>query len=193
MAARTPEWDTSVAGAYHSTMRTTLWPLLTALLLVFALPSGQASPANEGLVVYLVRHAEKAEGSGDVALTTAGAVRAEALAGVLADVRLVGVHSTDTTRTRSTAAPTARQHDLTVALYDHRDRQGLVKRLVEQGGHHLVVGHSNTVPPLVEALGGQPGSEIRHDEYDRLYVVFRRGEDSQSSLLRYGSPKNSQP
>ena len=38
-----------------------------------------------------------------------------------------------------------------------------------------MVGHSNTTPALVEALGGDPGSPIESLEYDRLYMVTFEG------------------
>ena len=62
-------------------------------------------------------------------------------------------------------------------------------RLVDEGGRHLVVGHSNTTPELVTLLGGSPGTPIEEaDEYDRLYLVeVSPHGDVGSTLLRYGS------
>ena len=50
-----------------------------------------------------------------------------------------------------------------------------------------VVGHSNTVPGLVEYLGGTPGGPIDEKmEYDRLYVVHTgSGRPASTTLLRY--------
>ncbi len=56
-------------------------------------------------------------------------------------------------------------------------------------GHHLVVGHSNTTPALVEALGGDPIAPIDEMEYDRIYVVTVAPDGTvSSSLLRFGAP-----
>jgi phosphohistidine phosphatase SixA len=127
--------------------------------------------ADGPAVVYLVRHAEKAGTKGDVALTEAGQARAVELARVLSDVALDGVHSTDTLRTRSTAEPVASAKQVTVQLYDPRDNGGLVPLLAT--GTHLVVGHSNTVPGIVEALGGGPVEALEDTTYDRLFLVVR--------------------
>ena len=57
------------------------------------------------------------------------------------------------------------------------------------GGRHLVVGHSNTTPSVVELLGGDPGSKIEKTEYDRLYIVTIGADGAVSTLLiRYGAP-----
>lgn len=158
----------------------------SALLAALCVTPGWSAEADASLVVYLVRHAEKAGEKGDVPLAEAGTERALNLAKMLADVPVAGVHSTDTLRTRSTGQPTAAAHDSQVQLYDPRAPDELVAQLKKSGGHHLVVGHSNTVGGLVEALGGQPGVTIRDDEYDRLYIVVVNGDAPVStSLLRY--------
>ncbi len=141
----------------------------------------------ETTIVFIVRHAEKAGESGDVPLSPEGRERAEDLAAVLANVDLDTVHSTATVRTRSTAAPAARAAGLPVELYDHTEPGAMLDELLIEGGTHLVIGHSNTVPDLVRHLGGNPGSEFRHDDYDRLYVlVVPRTGDPTSLRLRYG-------
>jgi len=54
---------------------------------------------NLDAVFYLVRHAEKELDGDDPALSDAGYARADALAGVLRDVTLAAIYSTDTRRT----------------------------------------------------------------------------------------------
>ena len=77
-----------------------------------------------------------------------------------------------------------------VQVYDHRDLPGLVETIRKTGGRHLVVGHSNTTPPLAELLTGDASTAINEEgEFDRLYVltVGKNGEAS-SILMRYGEP-----
>jgi len=156
-----------------------------------------ASPAltDEGSasVVYLVRHAETADGGTaptDPPLSPAGIQRAHYLRDMLADVWLTSVHTTDYRRTRATAMPSAAASGLTVSVYDPFDRQSAASLVdaLRSPGRHLVVGHSNTTPALVAALGGDPVSEISEREYDRLYIVVPAGEPASatSTLLRYG-------
>lgn len=140
------------------------------------------------LSVFLVRHAEKLTGD-DPALTLAGEARAEALADLLIDANLKHIHSSDYQRTRQTAAPLAERLGLTVEFYDPRDLSGLAAQLKEQGGRHLVVGHSNTTPQLTEALGGDGDTPINEaTEYDRLYLVESLSDGTMSTtLLRFGA------
>jgi hypothetical protein len=50
-----------------------------------------------------------------------------------------------------------------------------------------VLGHSNTTPDLVTALGGDPQGPIAEMEYDRLYVVTLTDEGASTVLLRFGA------
>ena len=142
------------------------------------------------VVVYLVRHAEKADdGTTDPPLTVAGQIRVQTLKAILADAHLTHVHSTDTERTRETARPIAEEAGLSVTSYDPRDLQGFADQILQTPGTHLVSGHSNTTPALVQALGGEPGSAIHDLEYDRLYiVVVPPGGAAVTTLLRFGEP-----
>ena len=149
-----------------------------------------SSEATTASTVYLVRHAERAaDHPSDPTLTLAGTARAALLARMLRDVELTSVLSTDFRRTRLTAEPVARDHGLTVESYEPRGEglDRLLERLRSTPGHHLVVGHSNTTPAVVEALGGDPLSPIDEAEYDRLYIVVVDGDDTlSSSLIRFG-------
>lgn len=149
---------------------------------------GAAVAEGEPLVVFLVRHAEKTKVGRDPALTEEGAMRAEVLARSLRSADIDAVHSTGYVRTMSTAAPAATRLGTETEAYDPRDLPALAKKLRDAGGRHLVVGHSNTTPQMVELLGGDPGPAIDEAaEYDRLYIVTARADGSASSvLLRYG-------
>ena len=141
----------------------------------------QTAPEPAPGTAYLVRHAEKVTGSAgavlenpkDPPLTAAGEARAEALADRLQDAGVTQVWSTDTIRTRDTAAPLANRLGVSVQLYDPSDLPGFAAQLkAAANGAILVVGHSNTTPQLAEALGAAPGAPIVEAvEYDRLYVI----------------------
>ena len=166
----------------------------TALL---AACSGPPPTQDSSVVVYAVRHAERADDGApadvmmgdDPPLSTAGFERAEQLAETMAHARLTHVHSTDYQRTRQTALPTSEATGIPIDLYDASDVAGLARRLLATPGRHLVVGHSNTTPELVAALGGTPGEPIAALEYDRIYVVYALpGGTLGSALFRFGSP-----
>lgn len=175
--------------------------LLAGILALWTAPAaGQVAtappvaPDPAASVIYLVRHAERAaDHPTDPTLTPDGEERARELARVLSDAPLTRVFSTDLRRTRLTAAPVASAHGLELELYDpgNGGLSALAARLAATPGHHLVVGHSNTTPALVEALGGDPVSPIAEMEYDRLYVVVAAPDGTvTSTLIRFGAPGN---
>ena len=136
---------------------------------------------------YLVRHAEKTAEKSDPGLTVAGQQRAQDLAARLKDVKLTKIYSSDYIRTRGTVAPIAAAKKLEVTLYDARDLEGFSKQLLDGKGHILVVGHSNTTPEVSQLLGGESGEPIiEATEYDRLYILERRGNKVMTSIKRFG-------
>lgn len=150
-------------------------------------PAAAADPPPP-LWVVLVRHAEKDAGP-DPQLLPTGAARAEALAAALRDAPLQAVYSTDTRRTRATAAPTAAGHGLPVTTYAPESSAELAAKLRATGGAYLIVGHSDTVPAFVATLGAGAAPPIHHEEYDRFTLVFSDGTGTPSALLlRYGAP-----
>lgn len=144
----------------------------------------------DATVVFLVRHAEKADdGSDDPPLTPLGAARAESLVNLLRSVPLTHVHSTETMRTRDTARPVAEAKGLSILSYDAGELEDFAEILRSTAGMHLVVGHSNTTPDLVEYLGGDPHGSIDDREYDRLYLLtLGAGGEVSTVLLRLPGP-----
>lgn len=171
-------------------------PLLTALLLaVFWGPGLRAQDqARNEVMVFLVRHAERADDGADTphqpdpSLSSEGRERAALLAQLLRDGGITQVYSTDYVRTRETASPTASEVGVEISIYDPNQLDAFAARLLSEPGRHLVVGHSNTTWDLVQALGGDPGGPIEALEYDRLYILTFGSEGVRTVLLRFGSP-----
>ena len=145
--------------------------------------------------VVLVRHAEKAaEPAADPPLTAAGEARAQTLVSAVADMPVRAIVSTDFARTRATAAPLAARLGLVPEIVDARARDHA--RLVAEGilAHHrgetvVVVGHSNTVPDIVAALGAPKPTAICDSEYDNLFVVRVPASGAATVERRhYGAP-----
>lgn len=165
----------------------------TALAVPASAPQESADPdpnRQEPVVVFLVRHAEKAnDGTDDPPLAIAGRIRVQTLKTLLRDAGLTHVRTTDWKRTRDTARPFAEDAGLELTIYDPREPATLAAEISGEPGRHLVVGHSNTTPQLVAALGGDPGGAIDDLEYDRLYIlVIQPGRPTVTTLLRYGEP-----
>ena len=142
------------------------------------------------VVVYLVRHAERADdGTNDPPLALAGQIRVRVLRQLLSDAGLTHVYTTDWKRTRDTARPFAEALGAEPVIYDPRQLEVLAASIRGTPGAHFVAGHSNTTPALVAALGGDPSDPIDELEYDRLYiVVIAPGQPPVTTLLRFGEP-----
>jgi broad specificity phosphatase PhoE len=158
--------------------RTTL--LLSALFTTaIATPLRSAAPAT---VVLVVRHAERAPGSGDVPLSEAGKTRARALAAVGTATGVQVIIHTQYQRTQQTAAPLAQALGLTpIVVGTQSDVAAHVRDVAAAARQHtgktvLVVGHSNTVPHIVTALGGPKLSDLCDAEYDALFTVILDAE-----------------
>jgi len=119
----------------------------------------------------VVRHADR-DGQLD-ALTAAGTARAQELAHVGTKVGLAAIYRSDTNRASDTAAPLAMATGLTPVVYSANDVAALVTSIFadHRGEKVLVVGHSNTVPDIIEAAGGPAFPDIDGGEFDNLFVL----------------------
>lgn len=143
----------------------TLRSLLLAASAALPLPA-----LADAFHIYVIRHAEKVvSDSKDPPLTAEGEQRAQRIAGMLKDAGIKHVFSTNYQRTRLTATPTAASFKLPIQSYDPDKQAEFAGQLRAAGGNTLVVGHSNTVPGLVEHLGGDAGGEMPETEYSRFY------------------------
>ena len=145
---------------------------------------------QDARTVILVRHAERAGGtSPDVGIGQAGRCRAEALAAILADAGVTHIFTSEVGRTQQTAAPLAKRLNLKPEVVPAKDTDALVAKLRSSspdGGAALVVGHSNTVPEIIERLGAPAVEPLGDAEYDRLFVVTLIGPTQATVVtLRY--------
>jgi 2,3-bisphosphoglycerate-dependent phosphoglycerate mutase len=142
-----------------------------------------AASAAAQSTIFIVRHAEKAEGGGnDPDLSQAGRTRAESLAGILKEVGITAIYATEFKRTQETAAPLAKAIGIEVVRIAGKSTGELVAKLHDlQSGNALVVGHSNTIPELTRALGVEALVSIAENDYDNLFVVVL---DKKPRLLR---------
>lgn len=141
--------------------------------------------------IFVVRHAEKTADQQQL-LTEAGRARAQKLAAMLKDSGIAAIYSTNTERTRGTVQPLADALGLKVELYDTGasmsgkvDARPFVAALRKAHPNDvvLVVGHSNTLPNLLETLGCQEKIALGDNEYDNLFVVVPKA-DGPTTLLR---------
>lgn len=170
---------------------------LTAIvfLALAAVPEHVSAQAGPSLVI-LVRHAEKAASpANDPPLSDAGRTRAGELAEALADTRIDAIVITPFARTRGTAAPVAAagglkpievegrgsvEADIAAAAETVRGRK--------PGEAVLVVGHSNTIPAIIGALGGPKMQALCDDEYSNLFVLSLAGGRARLVRGHFGTP-----
>lgn len=145
-----------------------------------------AQNSNGLLTIYLVRHSEKdlaSNNGGDPPLTPCGEQRSEHLNSFLSDVDLDAVYSTDYTRTKNTALPTAKSKELEIQEYTTQDLEGFSKLLISRKQDALVVGHSNTTGVLAGLLVGEEIGDIDLDIYNRVYQVVIHKKSGRLHLL----------
>lgn len=138
--------------------------------------------------IYLVRHAEKFDNSKDPQLSLKGQKRALDLALHLRDASVRAIFVTEYQRTQKTAEPLAELIKVQPRIIGGAELAQLVEQLhLDTGsGAALVVGHSNTVPALLKALGGTVKWVIAEDEFDRLVIVTPiKSAEPVVSILRY--------
>ena len=161
--------------------------MLAVCLLGCADNKSTSTISDSDAIYYLVRHAEKTLEKPDPELTVQGKKRAIDLSKRLADIPLSKIYSSDFTRTRDTAIPTAYLKNLDLTIYDPKSLEDFAATLLNDTGHILVVGHSNTTPPLSKLLGGDAGEPIiEATEYNRFYIVTRSGQKVSSVIETYG-------
>ena len=95
-------------------------------------------------------------------------------------------------RTVDTARPIARAADIDPRPFDVNDLEQAVVEIVRRhkGKIVLIVGHSNTIAPMIAELGGSKKlPPIAENEYDNIYVVTIPWFGKVKTLrLKYGAP-----
>ncbi|MDP3859104.1 MAG: histidine phosphatase family protein [Stagnimonas sp.] len=163
--------------------------LSSLLLLACASFASQAAPQ----LVILVRHAEKAaEPREDPTLSEVGTARAKALAQTLADAKVGAVLTSPLRRTRDTGTPVAEAVGIKPQAIGFEG--GTVAHVAAVAAAVraqavdtvLVVGHSNTVPAIVAALGGPKLADFCESSFDQLLLLRLDSEPPRLLRARYG-------
>jgi 2,3-bisphosphoglycerate-dependent phosphoglycerate mutase len=148
----------------------------------FLLLSAFLSAATAQSTIFIIRHAEKADATKDPDLSEAGRARAEALVKTLRDANITAIYATEFKRTQQTAAPLAKALGITVTTLPAKDSAALIAKLRASTGNALVVGHGDTIPDLIKALGMSEPINIGESDYDNLFAVVL---DQKPHLIRF--------
>ncbi len=136
-------------------------------------------PESTITTFYLMRHADKDTINGDKndpPLTEEGKKRAENWAEYFSNETINAIYTTNYDRTMHTIFYLARDKDISAEIYypgQLFDNEFLKK---VQGQNVVIVGHSNTIPQMVnKMIGEEKYSDIDDDDYNNLYVVTFKG------------------
>jgi broad specificity phosphatase PhoE len=162
--------------------------------------------------IIVVRHAEKAAevapglpacaagpppSDQDVSLMPAGTARAQNLLDTLEDSGVSAIYVTQYRRTCETARRVFENQGIVPTVFpvgENRERFGaeLAAEILanRRGSVVLVVSHSDTVPMIIEALGGGTIPPIAESAYDNLFIVTVPGLFGIPRLIEatYGAP-----
>jgi phosphohistidine phosphatase SixA len=173
-----------------------LYRLLLIVCALGVLPNAMAAQSRGDKLVFIVRHAEKANATEpDPSLSEAGQARAAALAVALRDAQVTDILVTSRKRTRETASVVADARQLVAHVVPLTPKTAehilAVAAAVREakGNAVLVVGHSNTVTGIIAALGAPKLPDLCDAQYANLFIV-RLPARGEPSLIRtqYGTP-----
>lgn len=157
-------------------------------------PAPAQDSINGATTVYLVRHAEKttfAPRDPDPDISDMGKRRADALAKRLKDAGITAIIVSQFKRTGETAEPLAKATGVTPEMITAGVSGGADSVAAAVMRHHgekvLVVGHTNTIPLIIAALGGPQLPHLCDAEYSNLFVMtIAPNRDPTFTRLHYG-------
>ncbi|MDB5249166.1 MAG: hypothetical protein JWQ40_3560 [Segetibacter sp.] len=147
---------------------------LPLFFLLFTIVIAASCQQQDVTTIILVRHAEKdSVGGGNPALSAAGTQRAARLQATLKEYTPGAFYSTDTKRTKETISPWAKATGKEIEIYDPKAQETFANVLKTQTGKTMVVvGHSNTIPALVNLLAAtQEYKQLPDNEYSKIFIV----------------------
>ena len=149
--------------------------------------------AQKAMKIYVVRHAEKAANdstTNNPGLSSQGTKRAIDLMNALSGKKIDLIYSTAYKRTISTAKPLAEKLKIAIKYYNPAEQSALAKQLMANAPEKtiLIIGHSNTVLPIIEAFGAaRPLRELTEEDYDYIFEITILGSTREVKVSRYGN------
>ncbi|WP_280153710.1 phosphoglycerate mutase family protein [Piscinibacter sp. XHJ-5] len=135
------------------------------------------------LAVILVRHAEfqgePLTPQAEIPLSKAGEARAKRLAAMFKNAGIAQIYVTEFVRTAKTAEPLARQIGRKPTVLPKADVAGLIDKLrtTHPGQRVMVIGHNDTLPDILSALGHPKHIQLKPYDYGNVFVVVPNGRN----------------
>lgn len=158
--------------------------VVLTLLAALALPACATMPATPAPAFYVMRHLNTPAGERDPSLTPEGRRLSIELGlrfqrGGPAAIYISGYRDQDRLvayqRMMETVLPLIASLNVRPIIYDPADTPGLVARVRSGPLPALIVGHSNTVPDIVEQLGGPRPAPLTHPDFGDLWILAPDG------------------
>jgi 2,3-bisphosphoglycerate-dependent phosphoglycerate mutase len=144
-----------------------------------------------GTTVILIRHADRTSSTNsDPPLNTQGEARAQKLIHILGKSGIEAIYHSHFTRAKQTAQPLA-THLPGIATKQIDEALEIKNNILANhaGQAVLVIGHSDTVPDLINQLSGDHMPVMNDSEFDNLFIVTLLGSGKASiTRLKYGKP-----
>lgn len=142
---------------------------------------------EQSAIYYLIRHAEKDRTDSkdeDPNLNIDGLKRAERWAVYFETYQIDQIYTTKYIRNKQTISMIAQQKAIKPTLYDPHNIP-MDEFLKETNGKNvLIVGHSNTIPKLVNALiGKEEFKDMDDTDNSTLFKVTIKGEDKKAETI----------
>jgi phosphohistidine phosphatase SixA len=160
--------------------------VLAITLLTCGLTGGQAFAQA---AVYIVRHAERANNAVDSPLSEQGKQRADALARLLKQAKVKAIYTSQFVRSQKTAEPLATKLDIRPVIVNNGDPDKTASLIRTDHPHDvvLVVGHSDTVGPLIKNWDSEAAVTISENEFDAIFILIPTGNSAGWIRLKYAS------
>lgn len=146
---------------------------------------------DSATTLIISRHAETSGLGSNPNLSAAGMERANELARILKPNKLNQVYSSNFNRTIQTATPAANNNSLSPIIYDPNNQADWIQNVIQNNKNKnvLILGHSNTVPALLNILTGSNQYTLIPDtEYNNLFIVVLSEKGKANVIhMKYGS------
>ena len=133
--------------------------------------------------IYVMRHLNTLAGVSDPDLTAEGQRNAVLLVNWFKRDKPEVIYVSSTSRAQQTAAPLAQELRITPKIYNPADTPALVAAVSAETQTVLVVGHSNTVPDIIERLGGQRPAPLVHEDFGDIWKIDGRTRVTERSRI----------
>jgi broad specificity phosphatase PhoE len=130
--------------------------------------------------IYVMRHLQTPAGVSDPNLTGEGQRVASLLANWFKRGKPAVIYVSNTKRAQQTAAPLARKLKIKPTIYNPKNTAALIAAVSRETRTVLVVGHSNTVPDIIDGFGGQRPAPLVHEDFGDIWRIDGRSRVTES-------------